>query len=210
MKSKVFRWVPYIGILVLAATMGTSAQAPTPVHFSGLINDYSPATFVTAGVAKTVGPWEIRGTWSLDLQGESGTANFSAALNMELSDLAVVEGIANVDTVGARKAHTHQITMKNAMVTVNPPQGTGPEDCPASPTGTPAYTPQLELNGPADVSGNGGTGFSQVPLQVCVDGGSAVQFSNITLVFTVPAGDSNAATRHFGSQPIRGVVRKTK
>jgi hypothetical protein len=204
MKSKVFRWVPYIGILVLAVTIGTPAQAPTPVHFSGLINDYSPATFVTAGVAKTVGPWEIRGTWSLDLQGESGTASFSAALNMELSDYAIVEGIANVDTVGARKAHTHHITMKDAMVTVNP------VDCPASPTGTPPYTAQLELNGLADVSGNGGTAFSQVPLQVCIDGGSAVQFSNITLVFTVPAGGSNAAAGHFGSQPIRGVVRKTK
>ena len=204
MKSKVFRWVPYIGILVLAVTIGASAQAPTPVHFSGLINDYSPATFVIATMSKTVGPWEIRGTWSLDLQGESGTANFSAALNMELSDYAVVEGIANVDTVGARKAHTHHITMNNATVTENP------VDCPGSPAGTPGYTPQLEVNGLADVSGNGGTAFSQVPLQVCIDGGSAVQYSNVTLAFTIPAGGSNAAAGHFGSQPIRGVVRQTK
>jgi hypothetical protein len=172
------------------------------VHFKGLFNDYSPATFVVAGVPKTVGPWEIRGTWSLDLQGDSGTANFSAVLNMELSDYAVVEGIANVDTVGARKAHTHHITMSGATVTVNP------TDCPASPPGTPAYTPQLEVNGFADVTGNGGLAFSQVPLQVCIDGGSSVQFSNITMVFTIPSGGSNAAAGHFGSQPIRGVVSK--
>lgn len=203
MKSKVFRWAPYIVILVLAVTMGTSAQAPTPVHFSGLINDYTPATIS----GKLVGPWELHGTWWLDLQGTSGLANFSAALNMELSDYAVVEGIANVDTVGARKAHTHHITMNDAVVTENP------IDCPASPSGTPSYTPQFELSGMADVAGNGGSplGAGAVfPLQVCVYGGTDVQFSNITLVFTIPAGGSSAAANHFGSQPIRGVVRKTK
>ena len=57
MKNKVFRWVPYIGMLVLAVTIGTLAQAPTPVHFSGLINDYSPATIS----GKVVGPWECAG-----------------------------------------------------------------------------------------------------------------------------------------------------
>ena len=205
MNGNVFGWAGRsltVVALVLGATALVSAQ--NPVHFKGLINDYSPATFVVAGVPKTVGPWEIRGVWSLDLLGDSGTANFSAALNMELSDYAVVEGIASVDTPGARKAHTHHITMNGATVTVNP------TDCPASPTGTPAYTPQFELNGLADVTGNGGLAFSQVPLQVCVDGGSSVQYSNITLVFTIPAGGSNAAAGHFGSQPIRGVVRKPK
>src|SRR6185437_11710979 len=108
-------------------------------------------------------------------------------------DYAVIEGIANVDTIGSRKPHTHHITMKSATVTVNP------TDCPS---GSPAYTPQFELTGLADVSGNGGFAFSQVPLQVCIDGGAAVQYSNITMVFTTPSGGSNAAAGHFGSQPI--------
>lgn len=202
MNGNAFGWAVRIlaGVVLALGTAGL-AEGQNPVHFNGLINDYTPATFVVAGVPKTIGPWEIRGTWSLDLQGDSGTANFSAALTMELSDYAVVEGIANVDTVGARKPHTHHVTMKSATVTVNP------TDCPS---GSPAYTPQFELTGLADVSGNGGFGFSQVPLQVCVDGGAAVQYSNITLAFTIPAGGSNPAVGHFGSQPIRGVVRKTK
>ena len=202
MKGSVFGWaVRLFAVFVLALGMVALADGTNPVHFKGLINDYSPATFVVAGVPKTVGPWEIRGTWSLDLQGDSGTANFSAVLTMELSDYAVIEGIANVDTIGSRKPHTHHITMKSATVTVNP------TDCPS---GSPAYTPQFELTGLADVSGNGGFAFSQVPLQVCIDGGAAVQYSNITMVFTTPSGGSNAAAGHFGSQPIRGVVRKTK
>jgi hypothetical protein len=176
---------------------GALANAQQPVHYKGLINDYTHATIA----GKVVGPWEIRGTWSLDLQGESGTANFSAVLNMELSDYAVVEGLANVDTTDSRKAHTHHITMNNATVTENP------TDCPAS--GAVPYTAQFELNGLADVSGNGSAAFSQVPLQVCIDGGSAVEYSNVTLVFTIPSGGSNPAANHFGSQPIRGVVRKT-
>jgi hypothetical protein len=205
MKGKVFGWaVRFVAIFVLAWGTAALADGRHPVHFKGLINDYTHATFVTAGVSKTIGPWEIRGKWSLDLHGESGTANFSAALNMELSDYAVLEGVASVDTTDSRKAHTHHITMNNAMVTEDP------TDCPASPAGTPGYTSQLEVNGLADVSGNGGMAFSQVPLQVCLDGGSAVQFSNITLVFTMPNGVANAAAGHFGSQPIRGVVSKTK
>lgn len=202
MNGNAFGWAARC-LAVLVLTLGTVALADgtNPVHFKGLINDYSPATFVVAGVPKTVGPWEIGGTWSLDLQGDSGTANFSAVLTMELSDYAIVEGIANVDTPGTRKPHTHHITMNGATVTVNP------TDCPV---GAPAYTPQFELAGLADVSGNGGFAFTQVPLQVCIDGGAAVQYSNFTMVFTTPPGGSNPAAGHFGSQPIRGVVRKTK
>lgn len=206
MNGKLSNWILRVGVITLLAVATCAlAQAPPPTHFKGLINDYSPATFVVAGVPKTVGPWEMRGKWSLDLQGASGTANFSAELNMELSDYAVIEGIAAVDTPSTRKPHTHHITMTGATVVQNP--GLAPNgDCP---TGAPAYTAQFELTGLANVSGNGGFAFTQVPLQVCVDGGSAVQFSNVTLVFTIPAGGSNAAANHFGSQPIHGVVSKT-
>jgi len=37
-------------------------------------------------------------------------------------------------------------------------------------------------------------------LQVCITGGSTVEFSNMTLVYTGPA------TGHFGPQAIHGVV----
>jgi hypothetical protein len=202
MNRKSLSWVVrFAAVFVLALGAGALANAQQPVHYKGLINDYAPAAFAVSGITKT-GTWEIRGTWSLNLKGESGTANFSAALNMELSDYAVVQGLPL--STDSRKAHTHHITMNDAMVTENP------TDCPASPAGTPGYTSQFEVSGPADVSGNGGMAFSQVPLQVCIDGGSAVQYSNITLMFTIPEGGSNPAANHFGPQPIRGVVRKTK
>ena len=41
-------------------------------------------------------------------------------------------------------------------------------------------------------------------LQICVNGGSDVPFSNVTLVFGTPA------SGHFGMQAIHGVVRKWK
>jgi hypothetical protein len=66
------------------------------------------------------------------------------------------------------------------------------------------------VSGPAYVTGNGGPApFSKNDtvlsnLQVCVNGGTDVAFSNITLVFGVPA------SGHFGSSAIRGVVKKAQ
>jgi hypothetical protein len=66
------------------------------------------------------------------------------------------------------------------------------------------------VTGMAKITGNGGPApFSQgdtvlSQLQVCVNGGTDVAFSNVTLVFGAPA------SGHFGSQPIHGVVRKAK
>lgn len=201
MKSKVLRWVPYIGMLVLAVAIGTPAQAPTPVHFSGLINDYSPATVS----GKVVGPWEMRGTWSLDLKGHSGLANFSAALTMELSDYT--RNASNIDITsgaGSRTQHTHHITMNDAVISYD--TSTCPKNSPAT------TNPGFMVTGQAGqviVTGNGGPApFETNPpsstLQVCVNGGSDVAFSNVTLVFGGPA------TTHFGLQAIHGVVRKAK
>ena len=92
MKSKSLLWM--VSVVAVAGFRGRLcrlAQAPTPTHFSGLINDYSPETIS----GKTVGPWEMHGTWSLDLKGRSGLADFSAAMTMELSDHAVEVAIAN-------------------------------------------------------------------------------------------------------------------
>ena len=89
MKNKTLWWaVRIVAVLVLAVGTGALAQAPTPTHFSGLINDYSPETIS----GKVVGPWVMHGTWSLDLKGRSGLADFSAAMTMELSDHAMSRG----------------------------------------------------------------------------------------------------------------------
>jgi hypothetical protein len=185
--------------------IGTLAQNRTPSHFSGLINDYSPQTIA----GKAVGPWEMHGTWSLDLKGRSGLADFSAIMTMELSDQAVASGVVNngvpasFDDPETRIPHTHHITMKDAQVSLN--TGTCPAYSAPAPT-----NPGFMVSGPAIITGNGGPApFSKNDtvlsmLQVCVNGGSDVAFSNISLVFSAPANG------HFGMQAIHGVVRRPK
>ena len=210
MKSRTLSWaVRLVVVLLLALATGALAQAPTPTHFSGLINDFSPETLS----GKLVGPWEMHGTWSLDLKGRSGLADFSAAMTMELSDQAVASGVvskgasgpivATFDDPETRIPHTHHITMKDATVSY----ATGM--CPAF--APPAATnPGFVVTGMASITGNGGPApFSNndtvlSTLQVCVNGGSDVPFSNVTLVFGSPA------SGHFGTQAIHGVVRRPK
>jgi hypothetical protein len=179
-------------LLLTATSLCLQAQEPqflTPVHFRGVINDFTPITTGTS-------PWELHGPWSLTLNGESQTAKFSAALTMELSDFG--QSLTNVNAV-ARSQHTHHITMTSDNVVYNP------TDCPPAPVGTPPYTARIEVTGTANIEANGSQApFGPSPLQVCITGGSQVGFSNITLVFTGASG----ATGHFGSQAIHGVVRK--
>ena len=92
MNSKSLLWmVGAVAVVMLAVGIGTLAQVPTPRHFSGLINDYSPETIA----GKVVGPWEMHGKWSLDLKGNSDLADFSAEMTMELSDHPMEVAIAN-------------------------------------------------------------------------------------------------------------------
>ena len=203
MKSRTLSWaVRIVVVLLLAVGTGALAQAPTPTHFSGLINDYSPETIS----GKVVGPWEMHGKWSLDLKGRSGLADFSAAMTMELSDYAVVNGVVqNVDDPATRNPHTHHITMKDAKVSY-PATGT----CPNYPPPTATTNLGFMVSGPAYITGNGGPApFSKNDtvlsiLQVCVNGGTDVPFSNVTLVFGAPANS------HFGTQAIHGVVRERR
>lgn len=205
MKSKNLWWaVSMITVLVLGVGASALAQDPPPTHFSGSISDYTPATIQ----GKLVGPWVMNGTWTLDLKGRSGLADFSAAMTMESSDYAVVNGVVkNVDSPDpqVRAAHTHHITMKNAVVS----SGTG--TCPSyAPPGPAITNPGFMVSGLAKITGNGSPApFSKNDtvlsmLQVCVNGGSDVPFSNVTLVFSTPA------SNHFGSQAIHGVVRESK
>lgn len=177
------------GIALVLAAGNLLAQELRRVHFGGLINDYSPST--VAG-----GPYEIRGQWSLDVN-RSGSADFSADLNMETSDYGIT-GTTQVDPAnpGTRSPHTHHISITNATVTY---------DMSVCPANNPATTSAgFVINGPATTTGNGGPAPFESKgastLQICITGGTEVQFSNITLVYTGPA------TTHFGPQPIHGVV----
>jgi hypothetical protein len=178
MKNKHLLCAAQIGLLVLLANIGALAQnrAPERLKFSGLINAYSPQG--------TTGPYEVRGTWNLQLQGNSGKADFSATLNMVLSDGWVLTlGGGNFDPNG-RNAHTHHITLRNATVT--------------------PITGGFKVNGTATITANGtnNTMVSPSPLEVDIVGGTNVKFSNITLTFGLPA------SNHFGTEPLPGVVQR--
>lgn len=176
-------------IAAALAVGAVTAQDIRIVKFKGLINDYGPLT--VAG-----GPYEIRGEWSMDVQ-RTGTANFSADLNMETSDYGISSATA-VDPANpaTRGAHTHHISMDNATVTY---------DTSVCPVFSPPTTgPGVVITGTATTTGNGGPASfeSKGPstLQVCITGGTEANFSNVTLVYTGPA------TGHFGPQAIHGVV----
>jgi hypothetical protein len=193
MYSKTFFCSVGAWVLVLALATSAAAQDWPSWHYSGVINDYPLSANPTAG------PWELRGPWSLRLR-PFGNADFSAALTMEFSDLG--SGIGY--TTDSRHQHTHHITMKGATLIWNPPQ----TDCPTGITPFPTYTWVLEVNGMADVAGNGGSPFTgPVPLQVCLGGGPDLEISNITLVFSNLSTGPSQATNHFGLAPIHGVVR---
>lgn len=178
MKRRLMMWG--VGLVVLAMSIGAQAQSSRPVHFKGLINDYTPAN------VSPVGPWEVRGQWSLRLEGESGKADFSAALTMLRSDYWVVANAANVNDPSTRVPHTHHITLEDGVVT---PIANG-----------------FRVTGAIVATGSGNPApFGQSStLQIDITGGSSVAFSNIKLTF---GGD---AVGHFGSQPLDGVVISSK
>ncbi len=199
MNSKSLGWaVCVLSILTLVSAIGVLAQVSSPVHLSGLINDYSPSTVKG-------GPYQIQGEWSLDLHGDSGTADFSAALNMEKSDYGITEGIVDPTQPASRDAHAHHIKLMNATVTWNM------DGCP---TFNPPTKVGFQVNGTVSLmTGNGSNApFETDPpssmLQVCVTGGDgdySIPYSNVTLVLQGPA------TKHFGTQQaIHGFVRSAK
>jgi hypothetical protein len=165
-------------VLMLAVATGVLAQTPAPTQFTGVINDYSPSTTVSP-----MGPWEMRGPWTLTLNADSSKADFSATLTMELSDYT--RNSSNVDTTSgatARMQHTHHIAIEAGTVTQIPTGG-------------------FELSGPVTVTKDGSPApFAASTLSVEIIGGTTVEFSNITLQF------AGGATGHFGSQLIHGVV----
>ncbi len=178
MNRKSFWRTISMAVPMLAIVPAVLAQAPAPTQFSGVIEDYTPAT------NSPMGPWEMRGPWTLTLQGATGKATFTATLTMELSDYT--RNPSNIDsTSGAtsRMQHTHHIAMQDATVTQNATGG------------------GFEVSGPATVTKDGSPApFAASTLTVDIIGGTSVEFSNITLQF------EGGATGHFGTQLIHGVV----
>ena len=197
MKSKMLTSAAPVLSLLLLAGGRALAQELRPVHFSGLINDYSPLSTSVKG-----SPWEMHGQWSMDLHPERGTADFLA--DMTMSGYGKTDTGAVDPTQPLVNPHTHHIRLTNVRITWDM-------------TGCPAYLPPatkmgFQLNGTVSLlTGNGSIApFETDPpsstLQVCVTGGDEVPYSitdsNITLVFGGPA------ATHFGPQAIHGVVRK--
>ena len=166
--------------IVLAAGIGATAQPPERTEYRGVINDYTPAS--------VSGPWEVRGSWSLRVKGDSGTADFSAALTMERSDAGIMQsGNGNLNDPMQRKAHTHHITLVDGATTpiLNNPNG-------------------FRVTGAATITANGDFPPPFGPnasLQIDITGGNTVEFSNITVTFI---GDGPVG--HFGANPLHGVV----
>jgi hypothetical protein len=191
MNKPVLFAVSLLSALVLLSGIDAAAQNRKDVLFSGLINDYSPSTVKG-------GPWEMHGTWSMDLHGESGTADFTAVMTM--SDYATTAGVVDPTQAG-QNAHTHHIRLTHANITW---------DMTGCPTFSPATKTGFQVNGTVSlITGNGSNAlFETTPpsttLQVCVTGGDEVSYSNLSLVFGGPA------VTHFGSQAIHGVVRKSQ
>jgi hypothetical protein len=181
MKNKAFGWtVLTIAGLILAASVGALAQTSPLTTFSGDVNAYSPQA--TSSTGAVTGPYEIRGPWSMTVNG-AGTADFSTDLNMEESDgWCMTQNGSNFDPA-ARNAHTHHITLLNAAVTT--------------------ITNGFQITGSATIMGNGAISTSLSPsvLTVQVTGGTDRKYSNITLTFQAPA------STHFGTEPVAGVVR---
>jgi hypothetical protein len=198
MKSKMLTSAaPVLSLLLLVAGGRALAQELRPVHFSGLINDYSPLSTSVKG-----SPWEMHGQWSMDLHPERGTADFLADMTMSGYGRTTLGAVD--PTQPLVNPHTHHIRLTNVRITWDM-------------TGCPAYLPPatkmgFQLNGTVSLlTGNGSIApFETDPpsstLQVCVTGGDEVPYSitdsNITLVFGGPA------ATHFGPQAIHGVVRK--
>jgi len=194
--SSLFRVAGFLSFLCFVALFSAGAQTPPPHHMSGLINDYVPST--VAG-----GPWEMHGQWTLDLNERSGTADFSA--DMTMSGYGKTSTGAPDPTQGGAGAHTHHIKITNARIAW---------DISGCPTFSPATQGGFQFTKAVSLmTGNGGNApFESDPpssvLQVCVSGGdgdASVAYSNITLVFET----GSPAIKHFGSQAIHGVIRKS-
>lgn len=196
-------------LLAIGAGGQTSALAggwpQTPTRFSGLLNDYTPTSDGTTGKPISGSPYEMHGSWTLDLNEQRSKATFSAAVSMETSEVANASSVFDPALLGA---HTHHISVTDGVI------HDGPMDwqamCPAK--FKPPVARGLVVTGSAYVTGNGANApfGNPSPVTICILGGvntlvpgtAYVEFSNLTLAFGTPA------SSHFGTLPIHGVVTR--
>jgi hypothetical protein len=176
-------------VFLSLTTSQVGAQNLRSIFFTGILHDYSPSTV-------SGGPYEIRGEWSLAID-KTGMAAFTADIAMETSDYGITD-TTQVDPANpaTRGPHTHHISVTNAAVSYDM------SVCPAN--NPPTTAAGVVITGSSATTGNGGPATFEAKgastIQVCITGGSEVQFSNFSLVYTGPA------TTHFGPQPIHGAV----
>ena len=188
-------WFTISTVVVLASAIGAgaTAQAENPFfQLTGVISGYTPATIKLGGA----GPWEVRGTWSLNLNPFKDTADFTADVVMERSDLWVLTASAAIppanppvtpDNTTLRMSHTHHIALHSKITAI--PNG-------------------FRLSGIATITKDGNPApLTSSPVQVDFTGGTSLPISNVALTFLAPNPDpGTAANSHFGPLPILGVV----
>jgi len=194
-KNKAFLLSAQVAFMVLALSGSLVAEDPRSTTLKGTINDYNPFA---------MGGYEIRGTWSLEAYAKSDVADFSAALNMEHSDLWMTANQTTDTTL--RDQHTHHFTMNGARLITDPKYVA--ENCPTAHFAVAATTTGFVVVGMASTTGNGGNApfapdGEKSQLTVCITGSDKVPSSNITLMFA----PGSKASNHFGTVPINGVVR---
>lgn len=171
-----------------------------PAHFSGVLNDYTPTK--ADGIAIKGSPYEMHGTWRLELDESQRLASFSAAVTMQTPDFLNSDPDFDPAKLGA---HVHHIAVSNGMVHVE-----ATDVASMCPKLSPPTTGGFAITGMAYVAGNGSNApfGNPSPVTICILGGTNpgvsgaayVVFSNLTLTFGSPA------SSHFGAEPIHGVI----
>lgn len=149
MKTLVLRRViPVVAIALALGSQGV-ARGATQQKLEGIIHHYTAALDAN-------GPWHISGAWSVWVKGDSGRADFSAALSMLRSDNPV------------RQPHTHHVTMVDGDVALT---GTG-----FMITGTAAVTGSgnLAFTSPVEVQVTGGNTVPYSNVSVRFTGGGGL------------------------------------
>ena len=126
------------------------------------------------------GNWHVNGEWSAHVKGDGGTADFLASLTMVRSDLWVVLTLTDPTNPALRQPHTHHVSLVDGSVT--------------------AIANGWRISGAPSITSNGVAAFSGSTIAVDLIGGDAVAPANVQLTF------NGAATGHFGTQPLDGVV----
>jgi hypothetical protein len=98
MKTSILWRVASLVTIALALSRPGLGEPAGKEKLGGAINDYTAAL-------DTGGPRHVSGRWSVSREGESGQADFSAALGMVRADNP------------ARAAHTHHVTVSDGEVT---------------------------------------------------------------------------------------------